>query len=71
MLDKHTKKLMKLELQDQHNALCHQYKNVKSLMEATDLYATIHCWWLSLRVASEANVHELANWLSFWHFHVK
>jgi hypothetical protein len=32
-LDRHIKKLIKCELQDQDNVLCHQYKNVKSLME--------------------------------------
>jgi hypothetical protein len=40
-------------------------------MEANGLYAIIHCWWLSLGVAFEAGVHELVNWLNFWHFHVK
>jgi hypothetical protein len=70
-LNMHTIKLIKLEFQNQHNALCHQYKNAKSLVEAYDLYAIIHCWWLSSRVFSETSVHELANWFSFWHFHVK
>jgi hypothetical protein len=42
----------------------------KIFVEANDLYATIHCWWLSSRAASKAGIHELANWLNFWHFHV-
>ncbi len=71
LLDRHTKKPIKSELQNQHNVLCHQYKNAKSLGEANNLYAIICCWWLSLRVASKVNVHELGNELSFWHFCVK
>ncbi len=70
-LHKHTKQLIKLNLQDQHKGLCHQYKNVKSLVEADDLYVIIHCWWISLRDAFEACVHELANWLTFRHFCVR
>jgi hypothetical protein len=41
LLNRHTKKLIKPKLQDQHNALCHQYKNAKSLVEANSLYAII------------------------------
>ncbi len=40
-------------------------------MEVYGFYSTIRCWWLSLGVASEASVHELTNWLSFWNFHVR
>jgi hypothetical protein len=29
-LDKHTKQLIRPELQDEHKALCHQYKNATS-----------------------------------------
>jgi len=63
--------LIKLELQDQLNAICHQYKNVTSLVEVDNFYATIHCWWLSSGATSEVGVHELANWLNFWHFCVR
>jgi len=40
-------------------------------VEVNGLYVIIRCWWLSLRVTYEASVHELANWLNFWHFHVR
>jgi hypothetical protein len=33
--DRHTKNLIKPKLQDQHNILCHQYKNAKSLWRLT------------------------------------
>jgi hypothetical protein len=41
MFDRHIKQLIKLDLQDQHNALCHEYKNAKSLVEANGFYATL------------------------------
>ncbi len=44
-LDKCTKQLFKPKLQDEHKALCHQYKNGKSLRDAD-----IHSWWLSFGV---------------------
>jgi len=71
LLNKHTKQLIKLDLQDQHNVFCHKYNNAKSLVEVSNLYVIICCWWLSLGATFEACVHELANWLNFWHFHVK
>jgi hypothetical protein len=70
-LDKHIKQLIKLELQDEHTALCHQYKNVKSLGDPNSHYAFIRSWWLSSGDVSKVGVHELNNWLSFWHFCVK
>jgi hypothetical protein len=69
-LDKHTKQLIKPKLQDEHKALCHQYKNAKSLGDVGIHYVFIHSWWLSFGFASEASVHELSNWFSFWHFRV-
>jgi hypothetical protein len=63
--DKNTKQLIRPNLQDQHNVLCHEYTNEKSFMEANGLYVTIRCWWFSLGATFEASVHELANWLSF------
>jgi len=46
-------------------------RNAKSLVEVNGLYVTIYCWWFSLGAISKASVHELANWLIFWHFCVK
>jgi len=42
-LDKHTNQLIRLELQNEHKALCHQYKNATSLGDANSHYALIHC----------------------------
>jgi hypothetical protein len=61
LLNKHIEQLIKLNLQNQHNVLCHKYKNAKSLVEASSLYVIICCWWLSLGATFEACVHELAN----------
>jgi hypothetical protein len=58
-------------LQDQRIIFCHQYKGVTSLGEADNLYALIGYWWFSSSDTSKARVHELTNWLSFWHFCVK
>jgi len=69
--NKHTKQLKKLEFQDQHISLCHQYKGAKSLGEVESLYVLIFCWWFLFEVAFEVGVHELNNWLNFWHFFVK
>jgi len=46
-LNKHTKQLIRPELQDEHRALCHQYKNATSFRDANNHYALIHSWWLS------------------------
>ncbi len=63
--NKHSKQLIKPKLQDQHNVLCNQHKNAKSFVEVDDLYVIIRCWWLSLGVVLEIDVHELANWFNF------
>jgi hypothetical protein len=49
--DKHTKQLIRLELQDEHKVLCHQYKNATSLVDVNSHYVLIHCRWLSSRAA--------------------
>jgi len=64
-LDRHTKQLMKLKLQDQHKAFCFDYKNSKSLKEVDIRYVTIYCWWLSIKAMIESIVHKLGNWLAF------
>jgi len=55
--DKHTKQLIKLELQDEHKVFYHQYKNATSLGDVDYHYALIHCWWLSFGATSEVGVH--------------
>jgi hypothetical protein len=71
LFDRHTKQLIKLELQDRHIGPCHQYKNAKSLVEANGLYVIIYCRWLSFGATFKVGVHELVNWLNFWHFPIK
>ncbi len=60
-LDKHTKQLIKHELQDEHKVFYHQYKNATSLGDVDSHYALIHCWWLSSGATFEAHVHKLSN----------
>jgi hypothetical protein len=55
-------------MQDQHNRLCKQYKDSKTMEEATTRYLAIHAWWLSLRAASEDAIQDLNPYLTFWHF---
>jgi hypothetical protein len=50
-LNKHTKQLIKLELQDEHKAFCHQYKNAKSHGDVDSHYVFICSWWLSYGAA--------------------
>jgi hypothetical protein len=70
-LDKHTKQLIRPDVQDEHKVFCHQYKNAKLLGELDSHYVLIHFWWLSFGATFEVGVHELSNWFNFWHFRVK
>lgn len=67
-LDKHTKQLIKHELQSGHKAMCFEYKNATSLDEANTCYVAICYWWLSYDVTSKNGIHELENQLGYWHF---
>ena len=58
-LHKHTQKHIKQSLQQQHIALCKQYKESKSVDEAEIRYLAIRSWWLSSGAASEDSVHHL------------
>jgi hypothetical protein len=40
-LNRHKTQQIKLELHEQHNTLCYEYKNAMSLEEANVCYATI------------------------------
>ncbi len=44
LFNKHTKILIKHELQDQHIVLCHQYKGIKSVWEVDNHYVLIYYW---------------------------
>ena len=58
-LHKHTQKHIKQSLQQQHIALCKQYKESKSVDEAEIRYLAIRSWWLSSGATSEDSVHHL------------
>jgi hypothetical protein len=63
-------------MQDQHNRLCKQYKDSKTMDEADSKtmddaesrYLAIRAWWLSSGAASEDAIRDLNLWLAFWHF---
>jgi hypothetical protein len=55
-------------MQDQHNRLCKQYKDSKTMDEAESRYLAIRAWWLSSGAASEDAIRDLNLWLAFWHF---
>jgi hypothetical protein len=67
-LQKHTQKHIKEAFQQQHNTLCKQYKDAKSMEEAETRYLAIRSWWLSSGAATEDALHHLDHWLAFWHF---
>ncbi len=67
-LDRHTKQLIALKFQDRHKTFCYDYKKAKSLEGVDVYYATIHFWWYSFGADADGVIHELNNWLSFWHF---
>ena len=67
-LEKHTKADIRQDLQSQHQKLCQQYKNAKSMAEAETKYLAIRAWWMSSGAASEQSLPRLELWLAFWHF---
>ena len=67
-LEKHTKADIRQDLQSQHQKLCQQYKNAKSMAEAETKYLAIRAWWMSSGAASEQGLPRLELWLAFWHF---
>jgi hypothetical protein len=67
-LKQHTEKYIKPDMQDQHNCLCKQYKDSKTMDEAESRYFAIWAWWLSLGATFEDAIRDLNLWLAFWHF---
>jgi hypothetical protein len=68
LLIRYTQKNIKPDLQDQHNRLCKQYKDSKTMEEAESRYLAIRAWWFSSGAASEDAIRDLNLWLAFWHF---
>ena len=67
-LDRHTKQLIKLELQSRHIELCYEYQKCKTKVDANIAMASIKAWWYSSSACLEDALKELTSWLNFWHF---
>jgi len=61
-LQKHTQKHIKEAFQQQHNTLCKQYKDAKTMEEAETRYLAIRSWWLSSGATNEDALHHLEHW---------
>jgi hypothetical protein len=66
--DWHIKKLICPEFRNKHIKVCHDYKNATTLASTKAKYQAIRVWWLSSSATFENNIHELNDWLAFWHF---
>ena len=67
-LDRHTRQLIKNELQARHIELCNDYRKCRSKADADLAMASIKAWWFSSGACSESALKELSSWLDFWHF---
>lgn len=67
-LDRHTKQLIKPELQQVHLKLCHEYRKSRSKTDADAALASIKAWWFSSGAVAEGSLKELCDWIHFWHF---
>ena len=67
-LDRHTKQLIKPELQARHIELCDDYRKCRSKADANSAMAVIKAWWFSSGACSESAMKDLTSWLDFWHF---
>ena len=67
-LDRHTKQLIKPELQARHIELCNDCRKCRSKADADLAMASIKEWWFSSGACSESALKELLSWLDFWHF---
>lgn len=70
-LNMHTKQLIVLKFQDRHKDFCYDYNKIKSLEEANVYYVAIYSWWYSFGAIADGAIHELNNYLRFWHFRVR
>ena len=58
-LERHTKQLIKPELQEVHRRLCHEYRLCKTKAHANATMEAICTWWFSSGVVSEGGLKEL------------
>jgi hypothetical protein len=67
-LERHTKQLIRPELQAEHIRLYQEYRKCQSISDANAAMASIKAWWFSSDSVSESGLKELNNWMDFWHF---
>ena len=67
-LDRHTKQLIKPELQAKHIEFCHKYRRCTCKADADLALAALKAWWFSSGACSESSLKELTSWIDFWHF---
>ena len=67
-LNRHTKQLIKPELQEKHIELCHEYRRCTCKADADLVLAALKAWWFSFGACSENSLKELTCWIDFWHF---
>jgi hypothetical protein len=67
-LERHTKQLLRLDLQAEHMHLCQEYRKCQSLSDADAAMASIKAWWFSSGAILESGLKELHDWINFWHF---
>jgi hypothetical protein len=70
-LERHTKQLIRPDLQIEHIRLCQEYRKSQSISDANAAMASIKAWRFSSGSVSEAGLKELNNWMDFWHFRFK
>jgi hypothetical protein len=67
-MEKHTKKLIRLDLQVEHKKFCHAYRGCKIEEDAQSMFVTIWALWYSNGATTKKGLRELNDWLGFWHF---
>jgi hypothetical protein len=60
-LERHTKQLIRPNLQAEHIMLCQEYRNCQTLSDANAALLSIKAWWFSSDTVFEASLKELNN----------
>ena len=64
-LDRHTKQLIKPELQAKYIELCHEYRRCTCKADANLVLAVLKAWWFLSGACSESSLKELTSWIDF------
>jgi hypothetical protein len=67
-LERHTKQLIRSDLQVEHIRLCQEYMKSPRIDDADAPMASIKAWWFSPGTVTEVGLKELNSWIDFWHF---